>query len=79
MGDEQTAGERRAALEPFRLDEELLSHAGDEAIALHCLPAHPGEEISAELLYGKRQRIWDQAENRRHAQKALLEWLLAAH
>jgi ornithine carbamoyltransferase len=79
MGDEQTADERRAALEPFRLDEELLSHAGDEAIALHCLPAHPGEEISAELLYGKRQRIWDQAENRRHAQKALLEWLLAAH
>jgi hypothetical protein len=78
-GDEQTADERRAALEPFRLDEELLSHAGDEAIALHCLPAHPGEEISAELLYGKRQRIWDQAENRRHAQKALLEWLLAAH
>jgi ornithine carbamoyltransferase len=52
---------------------------GDDAIALHCLPAHPGEEISAELLYGKRQRIWDQAENRRHAQKALLEWLLAAH
>ena len=79
MGDEQTADERRAALEPFRLDEDLLSHAGDEAIALHCLPAHPGEEISAELLYGKRQRIWDQAENRRHAQKALLEWLLAAH
>jgi ornithine carbamoyltransferase len=79
MGDEQTADERRAALEPFRLDEDLLSHAGDEAIALHCLPAHPGEEISAELLYGKRQRIWDQAENRRHAQKALLEWLLATH
>ena len=46
-------------------------------IALHCLPAHPGEEISAEVLYGPRQRIWDQAENRRHAQKALLEWLLA--
>ena len=79
MGDEQTADERRAALEPFRLDEELLSHAADDAIVLHCLPAHPGEEISAELLYGKRQRIWDQAENRRHAQKALLEWLLASH
>ena len=78
MGDEQTADARRAALAPFRLDDELLSLAGDGAIALHCLPAHPGEEISGELLYGKRQRIWDQAENRRHAQKALLEWLLAS-
>jgi ornithine carbamoyltransferase len=48
-----------------------------DAIALHCLPAHPGEEITAEVLYGERQRIWDQAENRRHAQKALLEWLVA--
>jgi len=76
MGDEQTADQRRSSLAPFRLDDELLSLAADEAIALHCLPAHPGEEISAELLYGKRQRIWDQAENRRHAQKALLEWLL---
>jgi ornithine carbamoyltransferase len=46
-------------------------------IALHDLPAHPGDEITAEVLYGARQRIWDQAENRRHAQKALLEWLLA--
>ena len=46
-----------------------------DAVALHCLPAHPGEEISAEVLYGERQRIWDQAENRRHAQKALLELL----
>jgi ornithine carbamoyltransferase len=78
MGDEETADERRAALAPFRLDDELLELAGDDAIALHCLPAHPGEEISAEVLYGKRQRIWDQAENRRHAQKALLEWLLAS-
>ena len=78
MGDEETADARRAALAPFRLDDELLELAGDDAIALHCLPAHPGEEISAEVLYGKRQRIWDQAENRRHAQKALLEWLLAS-
>ena len=44
---------------------------------MHDLPAHPGEEITAEVLYGKRQRIWDQAENRRHAQKALLELLVA--
>jgi ornithine carbamoyltransferase len=76
MGDEDTADERRAALAPYRLDDALLDRAADGAIALHCLPAHPGEEITAEVLYGPRQRIWDQAENRRHAQKALLERLL---
>jgi len=76
MGDEETADERRAALAPYRLDDALLDLAAPDAIALHCLPAHPGEEITAELLYGPRQRIWDQAENRRHAQKALLELLL---
>jgi ornithine carbamoyltransferase len=76
MGDEATAGERRAALAAYRVDETLLTHAGEQAIVLHDLPAHPGEEITADLLYGPRQRIWDQAENRRHAQKALLELLL---
>ncbi|MEA2192759.1 MAG: ornithine carbamoyltransferase [Solirubrobacteraceae bacterium] len=76
MGDEDTAEQRRAALGPYRLDDALLDRAGPDAIALHCLPAHPGEEITAELLYGPRQRIWEQAENRRHAQKALLELLL---
>ena len=74
---EETAEARRAALAPYRLDDELLSHANPGAVALHCLPAHPGEEITASVLYGERQRIWDQAENRRHAQKALLEWLVA--
>ncbi len=73
--DLQSAQERRRALAPYRLDEDLLGLAAPGAIALHCLPAHPGEEISAEVLYGERQRIWDQAENRRHAQKALLEVL----
>jgi ornithine carbamoyltransferase len=77
MGDEATADARRAALAPYRLDDALLDRAAPDAIALHCLPAHPGEEITAEVLYGPRQRIWDQAENRRHAQKALLEWLVA--
>jgi len=76
MGDESTAGERRAALAPYRIDDALLDAAAPGAIALHCLPAHPGEEITAEVLYGPRQRIWDQAENRRHAQKALLELLI---
>jgi ornithine carbamoyltransferase len=76
MGDEDTAEQRRAALAPYRIDDALLDAAAPGAIALHCLPAHPGEEISAEVLYGERQRIWDQAENRRHAQKALLELLI---
>jgi len=77
MGDEATADQRRAALAPYRLDDALLDRAAPGAIALHCLPAHPGEEITAEVLYGERQRIWDQAENRRHAQKALLEFLVS--
>ena len=78
MGDEATADARRAALAPYRIDDALLDRAAPGALALHCLPAHPGEEITAEVLYGDRQAIWDQAENRRHAQKALLELLLAA-
>jgi ornithine carbamoyltransferase len=73
----ETAEARRGALAGYRLDQALLERAAPQAVALHCLPAHPGEEISAEILYGPRQRIWDQAENRRHAQKALLEFLLA--
>ena len=78
MGDEDTADARRAALAPYRIDDALLDRAAPGALALHCLPAHPGEEISLEVLYGSRQAIWDQAENRRHAQKALLELLLAS-
>jgi ornithine carbamoyltransferase len=76
MGDEETAAERRAALAAYRVDDALLDLAKPHAVALHDLPAHPGDEITAEVLYGDRQRIWDQAENRRHAQKALLELLL---
>jgi ornithine carbamoyltransferase len=76
MGDEETADERRTVLAPYRLDDALLARAAPGAIALHCLPAHPGEEITAEVLYGARERIWNQAENRRHAQKALLELLV---
>jgi len=76
MGDEAGAERRRELLAPYRLDEGLLECAREDAIALHCLPAHPGEEISAGVLYGERSAIWDQAENRLHAQKALLELLL---
>jgi ornithine carbamoyltransferase len=77
MGDEEEADRRRADLAPFRIDADLLAAANDNAIVLHCLPAHPGEEISAEVLYGERSAVWDQAENRLHTQKALLETLLA--
>jgi ornithine carbamoyltransferase len=77
MGDEETADERRAALGPFQLNEKLMDGASDRAIALHCLPAHPGEEITEGVLYGERSAVWEQAENRLHAQKALMELLLA--
>jgi ornithine carbamoyltransferase len=78
MGDEAEADRRCADLAPFRIDADLLSGAKDGAVVLHCLPAHPGEEITAEVLYGPRSAVWDQAENRLHTQKALLEMLVAA-
>ena len=76
MGDEAEADPRRAALGPYQVNSELMAAAGDRAIALHCLPAHPGDEISEEVLYGSQSAVWDQAENRLHAQKALLELLV---
>ena len=78
MGDEETATRRRADLAPFRLDADLLAAAKDTAIVMHCLPAHPGEEITADVLYSDSSAVWDEAENRLHAQKALLEHLLTA-
>jgi ornithine carbamoyltransferase len=77
MGDEEDAAARRNALAPYQLNADLLARASDRAVALHCLPAHPGEEITEDVLYGDRSAVWDQAENRLHAQKALLELLLA--
>jgi ornithine carbamoyltransferase len=73
----EEAERRRRLLAPYRLDAELLAGAAAHAIALHCLPAHPGEEITEDVLYGDAQRIWDQAENRRHVQKALLERIVS--
>jgi ornithine carbamoyltransferase len=75
--DEAQAASRRELLAPYRLDEALLARAADRAVVLHCLPAHPGEEITEDVLYGERSAVWDQAENRLHAQKALLELLVA--
>ena len=77
MGDEAEAERRRNDLRPYQVNEELLGVAAQRAIVLHCLPAHPGEEITEDVLYGERSAVWDQAENRLHAQKALLELALS--
>jgi ornithine carbamoyltransferase len=69
-GDDREA--RRAALEGYRIDDDLLELAHPDAFVMHCLPAHPGEEITAEVLHGPRSAAWDQAENRLHTEKALL-------
>ncbi|TYB39391.1 ornithine carbamoyltransferase [Actinomadura chibensis] len=69
-------GKDTAVYEPYAITEELLAAAGPEAIVLHCLPAYRGMEIAASVLDGPRSRVWDEAENRLHAQKALLVWLL---
>ena len=76
LGQEATRGQRLRDLEPYRLDDALLGLANPEAIVLHCLPAHPGEEITPEVLYGPRSAVWDEAENRLHAQKAIIVSLL---
>ncbi|MBB6348544.1 ornithine carbamoyltransferase [Nonomuraea muscovyensis] len=68
--------ERVAALMPYQVNAELLGHAAGEAIVLHCLPAYRGYEITADVLEGPASAVWDQAENRLHAQKALLHWLV---
>jgi ornithine carbamoyltransferase len=78
MGQEHERAKRLRDLEPYRLDDALLALAARDAFIMHCLPAHPGEEISADVLYGGRSAIWDEAENRLHVQKALLVLLLGA-
>ncbi len=77
MGQEDEAEARRHAFAGYCVDDDLLAHASDRAIVLHCLPAHRGEEISAAVIDGPRSATWQQAENRMHVQKALLEHLLA--
>ncbi|CUR54155.1 ornithine carbamoyltransferase (OTCase) [metagenome] len=76
MGKEEEAAPRLAALQPYALTESLLALAHEQAIVLHCLPAYRGKEIDAAVIDGPRSVVWDEAENRRHAQKAVLTWLL---
>jgi ornithine carbamoyltransferase len=76
MGQEHERAQRLHDLDPYRLDDALLAAAAPDAFVMHCLPAHPGEEIATNVLYGPRSAIWDEAENRLHVQKALLALLL---
>jgi len=76
MGQESEKKERLRVFKPYQVNSELLSNADEDAIVLHCLPAHRGEEITDEVMDGKQSAVFDQAENRLHAQKALLIWLL---
>jgi ornithine carbamoyltransferase len=78
MGQEGQETERVAALRRYQLNEDKLALGRPDCVVLHCLPAHRGEEITAAVLDGPRSVVWDEAENRLHAQKALLAWLLAA-
>ena len=75
MGKEDEAAERSKPFLPYALDAALLQHAHDDAIVMHCLPAYRGKEIAADVIDGPRSVVWDEAENRLHAQKALLAWL----
>ncbi len=77
MGQEQEAEERRRAFRGFHIDEMLMERADARAIFLHCLPAHRGEEVAAEVIEGPRSRVFQEAENRLHAQKAILVELMA--
>jgi len=77
MGDGEVA-DRHNLLAPFRVDEHLMGLAKPQAIFLHCLPAHRGEEVTAAVIDGPRSAVWDEAENRLHAQKAILAWCLDA-
>jgi len=76
MGQEEEAGERKVKFIPYQVNEELMHSAASDAIFLHCLPAHRGEEVTAAVIDGPQSRVFDQAENRLHAQKALLYLLL---
>jgi len=75
MGKEDEADERSKPFLPYALDTTLLAHAKDDAIVMHCLPAYRGKEIAADVIDGPQSVVWDEAENRLHAQKALLAWL----
>jgi ornithine carbamoyltransferase len=75
MGDSEE-DKRKQALEPFQVNHGLMEQANNNAIFLHCLPAHRGEEVTRDIIDGEQSKVWDQAENRLHVQKAILLWCL---
>jgi len=75
MGDKE-ADRSRALLEPFRVDEELMAHAAESAVFMHCLPVYRGDEVSAEVVDGPQSVVWTEAGNRLHVQKGILLWCL---
>jgi ornithine carbamoyltransferase len=76
MGFEDEADERKAAFADWQVDAEMMKRAKPDALFMHCLPAHRGEEVAAEVIDGPQSVVWDEAENRLHAQKALMEYLV---
>ena len=77
MGQEEEQRKREAAFAAFQVDKKVMQHAATDALFMHCLPAHRGEEVTADVIDGQQSVVWDEAENRLHAQKALLEFLCA--
>jgi ornithine carbamoyltransferase len=76
MGFEDENRDRLAAFADWQVDAEMMAQARPDAIFMHCLPAHRGEEVAAEVIDGPQSVVWDEAENRLHVQKALMEYLL---
>ena len=76
MGQESQIEERKKAFEAFTVDSSLMDSASSDAVFLHCLPAHRGEEVTGEVIDGPKSRVWNQSENRMHAARGLLAWLL---
>jgi ornithine carbamoyltransferase len=76
MGQQDEASRRKQLLGPYAVDEALLKKAASDAIFMHCLPAYRGHEVSAAVIDGPQSIVWDEAENRLHAQKAILAWCL---
>jgi ornithine carbamoyltransferase len=76
-GARDSREKRHNLLAPYRVDERLMAHAKKDAIFLHCLPAHRGEEVTAAVIDGPQSAVWDEAENRLHVQKGILAWCMA--
>ena len=77
MGDEKDSPSRHNLMSPYRVDERVMALARPDAVFMHCLPAHRGDEVTAGVIDGPQSVVWDEAENRLHAQKGILHWCMA--